>query len=151
MIRIERTNPVNGDFLDLVKLLDQELLEVNGEDHVFFSQFNKLDSIKHVVVAYDDGNPVACGAMKEYDSLTMEVKRMYTKPAARGKKIAALVLTELENWAAELGLEKCVLETGTRLPSAIKLYERHGYRRIANYGQYADSVNSVCFERDLTK
>ena len=149
MIQIVRTNTDNSDFLELIKLLDQELLKINGDDHLFYSQYNKLDPMKYAVLAYDDGDPVACGAMKEYDSITMEIKRMYTKPAMRGKKFAAHIINALENWAVELDYQKCILETGKGLPSAIKLYTRPGYREIANYGQYANSPNSVCFEKYL--
>jgi putative acetyltransferase len=59
------------------------------------------------------------------------------------------VLSELESWAAELGYPKCVLETGKRQPEAIALYEKQGYQRIPNYGQYIGVENSVCFEKVL--
>jgi putative acetyltransferase len=59
------------------------------------------------------------------------------------------VLAELEAWAAELGYPKCVLETGKRQPEAIALYEKQGYQRISNYGQYIGVENSVCFEKVL--
>ena len=105
--------------------------------------------IKHVVVAYSDGLPVACGAIKEFDAVTMEVKRMFTDANFRGKGLATLVLTELENWALELGYTKCVLETGKRLPDAVRLYENRGYLLIPNYGQYVAMENSICFEKKL--
>jgi GNAT superfamily N-acetyltransferase len=79
----------------------------------------------------------------------MEVKRMYTLPEYRGKGIASIVLAELEKWAAELGYQKTVLETGKRQPEAIALYEKNNYRQIPNYGQYAGVENSVCFEKEL--
>lgn len=149
MITVVRTNSQHQDFLGLVNLLDQELQQVNGEEHAFFNQFNQVDAIRHVVVAYVDGRPVACGAMKMYDDSTMEIKRMYTVPAVRGRKIAALVLGELEDWAAELGYRRCILETSILLPPAVKLYSRQGYQQIDNYGQYKESANSVCFEKWL--
>jgi putative acetyltransferase len=55
----------------------------------------------------------------------------------------------LETWASELSFEKCILETGKRQPEAIRLYEKNGYKRIPNYGQYAQIENSVCFEKDF--
>ena len=79
----------------------------------------------------------------------MEVKRMYTLPDFRGKGIATIVLQELEKWAKELRMEKCMLETGKRQPEAIALYTKNGYRLIPNYGQYAGVENSVCFEKLL--
>jgi GNAT superfamily N-acetyltransferase len=151
MIRITRTDSSNRDFIELVKHLDADLAERDGEDHSFYAQFNKIDKIKHVVVAYDDGKPVSCGAIKEYAHDTMEVKRMYTLPESRGKGIASKVLTELETWAAELSYQKCILETGKKQPEAIRLYTKNGYKIIPNYGQYVEVENSVCFEKELTR
>ena len=149
MISIIRTNSGNTDFVELVRHLDAELAERDGKDHSFYAQFNKIDMIKQVVVAYDDGQPVACGAIKEYEPGTIEVKRMFTLPANRGKGIAARVLSELEKWAAEMNYSKCVLETGKKQPEAIRLYEKSGYKLIPNYGQYVGVENSVCFEKPL--
>src|SRR5690606_23347679 len=111
--------------------------------------YNKIDEIKYAVVAYEYDKPVSCGAIKEYSPDTMEVKRMYTLPEYRGKKIGTKVLSELENLAAELGFKKCILETGKKQPEAISLYTKNGYNVIPNYGQYAGIENSVCFEKEM--
>jgi putative acetyltransferase len=150
MIKIIRTNFENQDFISLVKLLDAELAKRDGEDHPFYAQFNKIDDIKYTVVAYENGKPVSCGAIKEYNPNTMEIKRMYTLPEFRGKGIATKVLIELEKWVNELGYEKCILETGKKQPEAIALYKKNGYKLIPNFGQYAEVENSVCFEKEIT-
>lgn len=150
MINLIRTNSDNKDFIDLVKLLDAELAEIDGEEHVFYAQLNKTDTIKHVIIAYENEKPISCGAIREHSSTMMEVKRMYTLPGYRGKGLATKVLNELEKWAAELSYQKCILETGWRQPDAIRLYEKNGYSRIPNYGKYAGIVNSVCFEKEIT-
>lgn len=151
MIRIERTDFTNNDFAELVRHLDADLAIRDGDDHDYYAQFNKIDLIRYVIVAYIDGMAVSCGAIKEFEPYVMpnatEVKRMYTLPEHRGKGIAALVLAELEKWASEMGFEKCVLETGLKQPEAIRLYEKSGYSRIPNYGQYVGIDNSVCFEK----
>jgi putative acetyltransferase len=151
MIRIVRTNSENGDFVQLVAQLDKLLADMDGRDHDFYNQYNKIYKIKHVVVAYSDELPVACGAIKEFDIETMEVKRMFTDANFRGKGLATKVLAELENWALELDYSKCILETGKRLPDAMRLYEKSGYRLIPNYGQYIQMENSICFEKKLFK
>ncbi|HTY12417.1 MAG TPA: GNAT family N-acetyltransferase [Bacteroidota bacterium] len=147
MATIIRTDSENKDFVKLVRELDADLAKRDGKDHGFYAQFNKIDKIKYVVVAYEDAVPVGCGAIKEYASDTMEVKRMYTLPNRRGKGIATDVLRELEQWAAELSYSKCILETGKKQPEAIRLYEKNGYSRVPNYGQYAGIENSVCFKK----
>ncbi len=149
MIRIVRTNSDNKDFVGLVKLLDSDLARRDGEDHSFYAQFNKIDKIRYVVVAYEQERPLGCGAIKEYGPNTMEIKRMFVVPEGRNKGIATRVLLELERWAGELSCSKCVLETGKRQPEAIALYTKNGYTVIANYGQYAGKDNSLCFEKEL--
>jgi putative acetyltransferase len=101
------------------------------------------------VVAYENEKPVGCGAIKEFEPGTMEVKRMYVSPDERKKGIASNILNELEIWSLELSCSKCILETGKRQPEAIALYKKNGYRAIPNYGQYANVENSVCFEKRL--
>lgn len=148
-IKVTRTDSENRDFVKLVKFLDADLAIRDGEEHSFYAQYNTITLIKHVVVAYLNGLPVGCGAIKEYEPGTMEVKRMFTVKNQRGKGIASSILKELEIWAAELGYQKCILETGKKQPEAIALYKKRGYSLIANYGQYAGVENSVCFEKQL--
>ena len=149
MIKIIRTDSANRDFIELVKFLDAYLAEKDGDEHSFYSQFNKIDKIKFAVVAYENDEPVGCGAIKEYNSNTTEIKRMYTLPERRGKGIATKILAELEIWATELGYENCILETGKRQPEAIELYKKNGYKLIPSYGQYVGIENSLCFEKKI--
>ena len=149
MIKIIRTDSDNQDFITLVKYLDADLAKRDGNDHSFYAQFNKVDKIKYVVVAYENGKPIGCGTIKKYSPNTMEIKRMYTMPESRGKGIATKVLTELEIWATELSCKQCLLETGQRQPEAIGLYKKNGYKLTPNYGQYAAIENSLCFEKKI--
>ena len=149
MVKIVRTSSENKDFIDLVKLLDADLAERDGDDHAFYHQFNKIGVIKHVIVLYENQKPLGCGAIKEFDSTAMQIKRMYTSPESRGKGNATKILSELEKWTKELSYEKCVLETGKRQPEAIQLYTKSGYKMIPNYGQYKGVANSICFEKIL--
>jgi len=147
LLKIQRTNSEDLDFIELVRQLDADLAIRDGDDHSFYDQFNKLDHIKQVVVIYEDFKPIGCGAIKEFEANTVEIKRMYTIPNVRGKGIASKVLKELEQWALELSYSKCILETGVKQPEAIRLYEKNGYTLIPNYGQYAGVENSFCFEK----
>ena len=149
MLRLIRTVSENPDFRVLVQLLDQDLAERDGADSAFYAQYNKLDLIRHAVVACAGDEPVGCGAFKEFEPGAVEIKRMYVRPAQRQQGVARAVLGELEAWAAELGYATCVLETGQRQPEAIALYQRSGYARTANYGQYVGVENSVCFRKPL--
>lgn len=149
MLKLLRTDSQHPDFIYLVARLDALLAELDGEEHAFYNSLNKIDKLKHVVIAFDDDKPVGCGAIREHDAKAMEVKRMYTLEEYRGKGIATKILAELEAWAAELHFIKCILETGRRQPDAIALYKNRGYRLIPNYGKYLNVENSVCFEKEL--
>jgi len=150
MLRIERTNSEDANFVDLVALLDADLAERDGEAHAFYHQFNGIQELKYALVAYINEVPVGCGAIKPFDSNAIEIKRMYVLPEQRGKSIATTLLSALEVWTAELGYGRCVLETGKRQPEAIALYEKNGYGVIPNYGQYSGIENSVCFEKRVS-
>jgi len=148
-MEIKRTNSENPNFIELVRLLDANLAITDGEDHAFYSQFNKLDNINQVVLIMDNNEPIACGAIKPLDKKTMEIKRMFTKSEHCSKGYATIILGELESWAKALGAVTCVLETGIRQESAIALYKKNGYNLMPNYGQYIGIEESYCFKKEL--
>lgn len=148
-VSLVRTDATSSAFRQLVQQLDAHLAVTDGDEHDFYHQYNGLDDINYVVLAYLNDQPVGCGAIKQFTAGTMEVKRMFTDDAHRGHGIAGKVLAELESWAKELAATRCILETGVRQPYAIRLYEKHGYVRIPNYGQYVGVANSVCMEKPL--
>lgn len=147
MLQIKRTKASDSDFRFLVSLLDAELAEIDGEEHAFYDQFNSIDQLNYCLVAYADGKPVACGALKSYDDDHMEIKRMFTLKTARGQGFATDVVQSLESWAKELGKRYCLLETGKRQKDAVALYQKNGYVIVPNYGQYQGIENSVCFKK----
>lgn len=150
MISIQRTDSNNQHFIALVAKLDVDLGERDGQEHAFYHQFNEISNLNHTLVLFRDKKPLGCGAFKLFDHNTVEVKRMYILPEARGKGLATLILKELELWAFELGYKTCILETGKRQPEAITLYSKNGYEIIPNYGQYKGKENSVCFQKNVS-
>ena len=139
-----KTTADNPDFHILVTRLNAHFAVLNGEKDDFYAQFNQVDAIKHVILVYDDQTPIACGAIKAYSESFMEIKRMYVVPDQRGRSVASLVLTHLENWAKELGYAETILETLKNQTHVINMYARNGYQTIANYGQYEGVESSVC-------
>ncbi|MEQ8551365.1 MAG: hypothetical protein RLQ12_12615 [Cyclobacteriaceae bacterium] len=91
MIHLIRTDSTNLGFIKLVRMLDEELAIIDGDDHDFYDQYNGIREIKYAVVAFEDDLLVSCGAIKPIDEKTVEVKRMYTTPAVRGKGVASKV------------------------------------------------------------
>ena len=148
-MEIIKTNSKNKDFQFLVAKLDRELAERDGPDHDFYHQFNGIENLDHVILVKAKKEAIACGAIKAFEGKAMEVKRMFVLKGFRSRGIAQLVLGSLEDWSLELGMEKCILETGKRQPEAISLYRKTGYSIIPNYGQYKGVENSVCMEKEL--
>jgi putative acetyltransferase len=150
MIQLHRTDSDNPDFQSLVRLLDEYLAEKDGAEHSYYAQFNKLDKIRHVVVVYNDEEPIGCGAFKQYDEQTVEIKRMFVHSDFRGQRVGKLILSELEIWAGELKFAESILETGWKQIEAVRLYQRSGYEIIPNYDQYIGVENSVCLRKILS-
>lgn len=148
-IHLIRTDSRNPEFQNLVHRLDEELAIRDGPQHGFYHQFNGLKGLDRVVLVLNNGLPVGCGALKEFEPGVLEVKRMFTNPEHRGQGLAGRLLAELEQWALEDGYSRIILETGRRQPEAIGLYRKHGYLQTGNYGPYVGINNSLCFEKKL--
>ena len=149
MIRLKRTDSSDKDFVNLVNQLDAYLRITDGDEHDFYNQYNSIENLKHVVIAYTENKPVGCGAFKDFENNSVEIKRMYTLEKNRGKGIASLILNELEKWASELNYDSCILETGIRQIEAVEFYKKNLYAIIPNYGQYKGIKNSLCFMKNL--
>jgi GNAT superfamily N-acetyltransferase len=108
------------------------------------------------LVGYLDAQPVATGGLRRHDAgtltgggATVEIKRMYVVPQARGQGLSRQMLAALEDRARRLGATRVILETGQRQPEAIRLYESSGYERIPGFGHYAEAPLSLSFEKKL--
>src|SRR5688572_18233113 len=113
----------------LVRELDEDLAAryggMDGDSHVALADFTVPRSA--CVVAWVNGEPAGCGAIRPMTGGRVgEIKRMYVRPAWRGKGISRRVLAYLETLAREFGYDALQLETGIRQPEAIGLYESSG-------------------------
>ena len=66
MIKLVRTNSKNEDFINLVKKLDAYLKITDGEEHSFYNQFNSIEFLENVVLAYKNNDAIGCGAFKKF-------------------------------------------------------------------------------------
>lgn len=85
------------------------------------------------LVGYEDGAAICCGGVKRLDPDACEIKRMYVVPSARGRGVARVLLSALEDLARESGYTIARLDTGPRQPGAQHLYESAGYEPIENF------------------
>jgi putative acetyltransferase len=106
-----------------------------------------IDPLAKFVLATVDGVAVGCAAIQPLDDRTVEVKRMFVRPAYRGNGIARRMLAALEDLAAGSYYPLIRLETGPGQPESIRLYESAGYRPIPPYGPYVHSALSLCYEK----
>lgn len=85
---------------------------------------------------------VGCGGIALTD-VHAEIKRMYVRPNARGRGVAMAILARLEEEARARHRNLLVLETGDAQQSAIRLYQRAGFKRCAAFGEYAKMPESA--------
>ena len=150
-MRFEYTDGCNKDFIELCRGLDNFLNELVGgeENRAEYIQYNKLEDIHDVVIAYDDDVPVGSASFKKYDDENAEVKRVFVKEEYRGQGISYELMKMLEEQARKKGFKYFILESGEPLVAAMALYRKIGYIVIPNYGQYVDMEESVCMKKKL--
>ncbi len=146
MLQLKRTIFADPDFQQLVTQLNADLAQRDGADHPL-ANFNPIDDLQQVLVAYFNELPAGCGAINPIEKDIVEIKRMYVNPAHRGRGIATKLLKELEQWATELGYRRIHLFMGSKQPEAHQLYLINGYRPIPAYGKLKDIKDSICFEK----
>ncbi len=148
MINYKRTNSSDPHFKELIRQLDADLTITNGDEQAKFAEFNRVDKVKWVIVAYHNNQPIACGGFK-INGKRAEIKRMFVNKNYRGQKIGEQILKELENWAREDGFIGAILETGINQHEAQNLYKKLGYNIIPNYGPYVNFSDSICMAKDF--
>jgi putative acetyltransferase len=154
-IEIRRENLLSPVATQLILALNAELTERYPEDGANF--FNlAADEVSEgrggFFVAWRDGNPIGCGAVRRIEPHVAEIKRMYVAPSARGLGVGRQILNRLEAEARQLGVQRLVLETGPRQPEAITLYAHAGFDHVPLFGEYLNTPHpdlSVCMAKDL--
>jgi putative acetyltransferase len=148
--RYRRTTWDDPAFQALIRKLDAELWGNYPTQQGNYAPKNLVGGDASVVVCFEGDEPVACGCFRPTgEAGIVELKRMYVDGRRRGAGLGKGLLRELESWACESGFRAIVLETGIKQLAAIAMYERSGYERIANYGEYHGNANSLCMRKEL--
>jgi putative acetyltransferase len=148
-LELLKTNSKSADFIELIQLLDKDLGERYGELQKQYDKHNKVDYINDVIIIYKNKVPVACGAFKEYNNNSAEIKRIFVKKENRQQGLAKLIVRKLEELVKDNGYKYALLETGIKQHEAISLYKNIGYEVIENYEPYVGNTNSVCMKKTL--
>jgi len=145
------TDGKNKDFIELCRLLDNNLDEIAGgrKQREQYVQYNTLEDINDVVLIYDDEIAVGCASFKFYEEGIAEVKRVFVRKEYRGKGISEQLMSCLEKRAKSRGFSKLILETGAPLIEAMGLYNKMGYKVIENYGPYKCMKESICMQKSI--
>jgi GNAT superfamily N-acetyltransferase len=149
-VRVTVESPLSAEAAALMEELDSELLDRYPRHAIHGVELGELENGRgFFVLARLDSRPVGSGAVRTLETGVGEIKRMYVRPEARRRGVARAVLVKLEETACAMGIHTLRLETGTRQPEAIALYEGEGYRPIPCFGEYASDPFSACYEKIL--
>ena len=149
-VTISIESPLQDDVRALIAELNSHLLTLTPPE--FCSHMSVEDMASDdttVFIARDDGQAVACGALRRHGEGVGEVKRMYTIPPRQGEGIGGRIVTYIETLAREEGLTRLVLETGHAHNAAYHVYERAGFTRCGPVLDYPDTGWSVFYEKEL--
>jgi putative acetyltransferase len=149
-VAIAREDPRQREVTELVSELDRmfEALYPAESNHLLDIETLARPEVRFFVVR-ENGVALGCGALwihKNYG----EVKRVYVRPSARGRKLGHVILRRLEAEARDLGLVLLRLETGVKQPEALGLFKAAGFAECGPFGDYPeDDPNSVFMEKRL--
>jgi putative acetyltransferase len=153
-VTIERVPAATDEIRQLVAELDEDLTGPYLPEQRHALSLDQLfeDNVRFFAARLD-GIAVGCGGVALYDGFA-EVKRMFTRPTARRKGVAAALLQRLEDEARGAGHSVLRLETGMYQAEAIGFYEREGFQRCEAFGDYLDLApqaveTSVFYEKSI--
>ena len=148
MISVRKALVDSPEAIGLMRELSGTLLQITGRNGESGFHAEDMDHPRAAfAVAYMDERPVGCGAIREFEGDTAELKRMYAREKGRG--VGKHLLEFLEGEVARLGYKKIILETGTVNEKAIRFYRSNGYSVCENFGKYFGRTDSICFEKTL--
>ncbi|HEY9229164.1 MAG TPA: GNAT family N-acetyltransferase [Gemmatimonadaceae bacterium] len=135
----------------LICELDAELNVVTPKEHMFGLHPGEAADprLRFFIIEAEDAI-VGCGALRELEPGIVELKRMFVRPAFRGRGYGRDLLEQVEREAIAAGIDRIRLETSADLPVAVGLYRSFGFVEIPKYGEYVNSPYSLCMEKRLT-
>jgi putative acetyltransferase len=136
-IEVERVDAPTDDVRALIGELEAELsANYPPEQRHGLS----LDAIfqPHIrfFIARLENEAVGCGGIALFGDFA-EIKRMYVRPAMRGRGVAEAIIARLTSEAITAGLHVLRLETGAQQAAAIRFYQRCGFERCEAFEPYA--------------
>lgn len=149
--RVEQESPLRPAVRELIAELNEYLLSLTPAEHCYHMTAEQMaDPSTTVFLARTtEGRAIGMGALRREGNGIAEVKRMFTRPEARGQHVGSAILDAIVDLARKEGIEHLVLETGDRHPEAWRLYESRGFARCGPVLNYPESQWSVFYEKSL--
>lgn len=142
--------PDTADAVALITELDDEMIPSYPlESHHGYDVQKLIREGVAFFVLRVEGAAAGCGGVQVAGDGTAELKRMFTRPAYRGRGLAAAMLDHLIAHARAQGVTRLRLETGIYQDAALKLYERRGFVRIPPFPPYQEDPVSLFLEKRL--
>jgi ribosomal protein S18 acetylase RimI-like enzyme len=148
---IVAVSPESSDAIALISELDAHLVShgyPQASRHGYSVEKLLREAVAFFVSRYD-GEAVGCGGVQLYGPEYAEIKRMYVRPAFRGKGLGPSMLQHLAGYARWHGAAALRLETGIHEDAAIRLYEGFGFRRRSPFAEYREDPLSLFYEMQL--
>jgi putative acetyltransferase len=101
--------------------------------------------------AWEATELLGCGALKELDPTSGEIKSMRTAEPHRGRGVASRILEHIIQEAKRRTYDRLYLETGAmpEFSPARSLYLRYGFEYRGPFADYTDDPNSVFMTKKL--
>jgi len=148
-----RLDDLSGkEIAELVEEHIQNMLQISPPESKHALGVEALrDSEITVWGAWEEGELLGCGALKELDQLHGEIKSMRTSSSHLRKGVARKILQHMMDEAKERGYRRLSLETGSAAPfePARTLYERFGFKVCEPFADYKADPNSVFMAKEL--
>lgn len=99
-------------------------------------------------IAFYGGELAGCIGLRKIDEWNCEMKRLYVRPAFRGKNIGSKLIQQIITDAKEAGYSHMLLDTLPFLKSAVHMYKAYGFYEISSYND-SPMDTSIYMKLDL--
>ena len=148
----------NQTGIDEIRVLFREYEAFLDEDLCFQSFEEELATLPGkyappdgvLLLAMENGQTAGCGALRKINAQTCEMKRLFVRPAFRGRGLGRTLAERLIAEAVARGYHSMLLDTLEKLTSAVALYKALGFKPTEPY--YGNPLSGVLYWRlDLTR
>lgn len=150
-VTIAAETPLQDDVRAMVADLNAVMIPLTPREFQFQLTVEQMaePSVTVFVAREETGAAIGMASLKDHGAGLGEVKRMYTLPAVRGKRVGSMLLERIEALARDKGIGRLVLETGEApgFEPAWRVYERAGYTVCGAVLDYPDSGWSRFYEK----